>query len=295
MKDSVATWLAVAGKYSIPEHDEVIDLAVQVQEMLLSEEPNELTVRKGQKAKDRLVTGNLRLVVSIARKYQNRGLPLDVLCQEGVKGLIRAAEKFDPKKGYRFSTYAHAWIRQAVTRAIAEQSRTIRIPVHVYEKLSAFKRVRRDLTLEMGRSPSLDEIADRLGWKVEKIQDLFNSTKEAYSLDKPSPAEDSDLHAIVADGRDEFELVEQADVKERVRHALSILPARERLAVTLRFGLETGQSLSLDNVSAELYKRGFGSPDKKGQAMSRERVRQIINSSLRRLKGNRDLKGLIGA
>lgn len=294
MADSIRLWLQNAGKYPLLTHDEIIDLAVQVQAWQTAENPDALTVKRGKRARNKIINGNLRLVATIAKKHTDRGLEFDVLCQEGVKGLARAAEKYDPTLGYQFSTYAHNWIKQAVTRAIAQDARTIRIPVHIYEKLCKVKKASRELTQELGRRPTVQEIAGRAKFTVEKVEQLLDWARNPLSLDAAiAPSGEGCLHEVVSDSKDEFGAIATEDVKERVRQALSILPARDRLAVMLRFGLETGQPLPLEGVSKELYQRGFGSPDKKGQAMSRERVRQIINSSLRRLKGNRDLKGLI--
>lgn len=227
-----------------------------------------------QNAKDRLIKANLRLVVSIAKKYTNRGLHFFDLVQEGNIGLIKAVEKFEHRKGFKFSTYATWWIRQAITRSISDQARTIRVPVHMIEQINKVVRESRQLMQVLGREPNDEEVADRLGWSVARVKSVKNVAREPISLETPIGEEEDSLLGDFIEDKDVENPAHQTAftlLQEQLRTVLSTLPAREQEVLKMRFGLEDGYSLTLEEVG--LY---FN--------VTRERIRQIEAKALRRLR-----------
>ncbi|MFL5906015.1 MAG: sigma-70 family RNA polymerase sigma factor [Solirubrobacterales bacterium] len=259
--DSLRLYLRSIGSVDLLTADQEVDLAKGIE-------------RGDMGAKRHMVEANLRLVVSIAKSYLGRGLSFLDLIQEGSLGLIRAVEKFDYRRGYKFSTYATWWIRQAVTRALADKSRTIRIPVHMVEKLNRVVHVERHLVQRLGREPEPAEIGDELGWTVREVREVLRVSQMPVSLEKPiGDEDDSELGDFVADDNVESPFDKASDnlQREDVQRALAVLPLRDRLVLELRYGLNGRAPMTLEEVGDT-----FG--------VTRERIRQIENSTLKRLK-----------
>jgi RNA polymerase primary sigma factor len=259
--DSLRLYLRAIGQVDLLTAQQEVELAKRIE-------------RGDMLAKRQMVEANLRLVVSIAKGYLGRGLSFLDLIQEGSLGLIRAVEKFDYRRGYKFSTYATWWIRQAVTRAIADKARTIRIPVHMVEKLNRVAHVERQLVQKLGREPEPAEIAEELRWPVSDVRDILRVAQLPVSLEKPVGDEDeSELGDFVADDAvlEPFEEASEHLQKEGVKKALEALPDRERRVIELRYGLAGTEPLTLEEVG-----RTFG--------VTRERIRQIENNTLKKLK-----------
>jgi RNA polymerase primary sigma factor len=259
--DSLRLYLRSIGRVDLLTAQDEVSLARRIE-------------RGDMEAKQGMIEANLRLVVSIAKSYLGRGLSFLDLIQEGSLGLIRAVEKFDYRRGYKFSTYATWWIRQAVTRAIADKARTIRIPVHMVEKLNKVVHVERQLVQELGREPSPDEIAAELEITAREVKDIQRMAQLPVSLEKPiGEEEDSELGDFVEDEAAEspFESALENLRKENVRKALEALPQREREVIEMRFGLKGSEARTLEEVG-----RAFG--------VTRERIRQIENNTLKKLE-----------
>ncbi len=245
--------------------------------LLIAEQEQDLAKRMlegDQEAKDMLIEANLRLVVSIAKRYLGRGMQFLDLIQEGNLGLIKAVDKFDHSKGFKFSTYATWWIRQAITRAIADQARTIRIPVHMVETINRLVRVQRSLIQELGREPEVEEIAEEMGLPVEKVREIQKISQEPVSLEKPiGEEEDSHLGDFIPD-EDALSPADQVAytlLKEQLLEAMSGLTPREEKVLRLRFGLDDGRQRTLEEVGREFN-------------VTRERIRQIEAKALRKLR-----------
>ncbi len=299
VEDPVRMYLKEIGKVPLLSADEEIELAQNMEDgAVATEKINVLKGRldgaseeekagikeeiktlqrdvdKGADAKKRLAEANLRLVVSIAKRYVGRGMLFLDLIQEGNLGLIKAVEKFDYKKGYKFSTYATWWIRQAITRAIADQARTIRIPVHMVETINKLIRVSRQLLQELGREPSPEEIAKEMNMPVERVREILKISQEPVSLETPiGEEEDSHLGDFIKD--DNVPVPADAAaftlLKEQLEEVLGTLTEREQKVLTLRFGLEDGRARTLEEVGKEFN-------------VTRERIRQIEAKALRKLR-----------
>jgi RNA polymerase primary sigma factor len=270
--DALQLFLNEAGRYKLLTATEEVALSKRIE-------------RGDKRAKDQMINSNLRLVVSIAKRYQGHGLSLLDLIQEGIIGLIRAVEKFDWRRGYKFSTYATWWIRQAVQRGVANKSRTIRIPVHILERETKISRAERELVAELEHQPTEDEIAKRAKLPVKQVREVRKAARAVTSLDKPLGGEgDSSLGDIVATSEDNVE--EEIHVgltEETLKRAVSALPEREQDVVNLRYGMNgDGEPKSLDEIGRRL-------------GITRERVRQIEAQALRRLAVNREIEALRSA
>jgi len=259
--DSLRLYLRSIGRVSLLTAEQEVHLAQRIE-------------RGDMQAKQQMIEANLRLVVSIAKGYLGRGLTFLDLIQEGSLGLIRAVEKFDHRRGFKFSTYATWWIRQAVTRAIADKGRTIRIPVHMVEKLNKVVHVERQLVQTLGREPTPEEIALELDCPVREVRDILRMAQQPVSLEKPiGEEEESELGDFVEDQTAEspFELASENLRRDNVRRALAALPQREREVIEMRFGLSGGRPRTLEEVG-----RAFN--------VTRERIRQIENHTLKKLE-----------
>ena len=270
--DSVRMYLREIGKIPLLTGEEEFALAQRV-------------LKGDKKAKDKMAEANMRLVVSIAKRYSGRGLDFLDLIQEGNTGLLRAVEKFDPDKGFKFSTYATWWIRQAITRAIADQARTIRIPVHMVETINNLLRTQRRMTQEFNREPTIEELAKELEMTPEKIEYVIKIKQDITSLDagigRDGDEEDSTLSDFVED-EDSVTPEESAAtqlLKEQVREVLSSLSDREQKIIRMRFGLDNGKNHTLEEVGQEF-------------AVTRERIRQIEAKALIKLRKHKDSKKL---
>ena len=261
INDPVRMYLKEIGQIKLLQLDEEMELARRISE-------------GDQQAKDTLAEANLRLVVSIAKRYIGRGMLFLDLIQEGNIGLIKAVEKFDVTKGYKFSTYATWWIRQAITRAIADQARTIRVPVHMVETINKLARVQRQMTLELNREPTEEELAKKVNLPIEKIRDIYKISQDPVSLETPiGEEEDSHLGDFVPDERNmgPEEYATNELLKDEISEVLLTLTEREEKVIRLRFGLEDGKSRTLEEVG-----QMFG--------VTRERIRQIEAKALRKLR-----------
>jgi len=267
--DSLRLYLREIGKVDLLTADQEVALAKRIE-------------RGDMSAKTHMIQANLRLVVSIAKGYLGRGLTFLDLIQEGSLGLIRAVEKFDYRRGYKFSTYATWWIRQAVTRAIADKARTIRIPVHMVEKLNKVVHIERQLVQRLGREPTPEEIGTELEITVEEVREIMRMSQLPVSLDKPiGEDEESELGDFVPDDQAEspFDTASLSLRREDVQTALDSLPERERLVLELRYGLSGEQPYTLEEVG-----QAFG--------VTRERIRQIENNTLKKLETLPEAQGL---
>ena len=270
--DSVRLYLREIGKIPLLNSEEELALAQRV-------------VAGDKKAKDKMAEANMRLVVSIAKRYSGRGLDFLDLIQEGNTGLLRAVEKFDPDKGFKFSTYATWWIRQAITRAIADQARTIRIPVHMVETINKLLRTQRRMTQELNREPTIEELAKELEMEPDKVEYVIKIKQDITSLDagvgRDGEDEDSVLGDFIEDedGATPEESATSQLLKEQVQSILSTLSDREQKIVKMRFGLENGKSHTLEEVGQEF-------------AVTRERIRQIEAKALAKLRKHKDAKKL---
>jgi RNA polymerase primary sigma factor len=266
--DALQLFLREAGRHQLLTAAQEVELAKRIERGDLS-------------AKERMIQSNLRLVVSIAKNYRNQGLPFLDLIQEGTLGLIRAVEKFDWRRGFKFSTYATWWIRQAVARALADKARTIRMPVHIVERLQKINRADRLLWTQLGREPSLEEIADEASLTVQQVLEVRAAARASTSLDAPVGDADDAVFGDFVAGEEPLpeETVELHLRSEALRRALASLPEREREVVAMRYGLAGAEPQTLEEIGRRL-------------GLTRERVRQIELESLRRLAGLRELEAV---
>ena len=270
--DSVRLYLREIGKIPLLSAGEEMDLARRI-------------VEGDKKAKDKMAEANMRLVVSIAKRYSGRGLDFLDLIQEGNTGLLRAVEKFDPDKGFKFSTYATWWIRQAITRAIADQARTIRIPVHMVETINKLLRTQRRMTQELNREPTIEELSKELDMEPEKIEYVIKIKQDISSLDAGVGRDSEDDDSVLQDFIVDEDTVSPEDsasnqlLKEQVQEILSSLSDREQKIVRMRFGLDNGKNHTLEEVGQEF-------------AVTRERIRQIEAKALAKLRKHKDAKKL---
>jgi len=286
--DLVRVYLNGIGKTALLTAEQEVELAKRIEAGVFAQHMLDTTddlpaveradlralVRDGRTAKNHLLEANLRLVVSLAKRYTGRGMPLLDLIQEGNLGLIRAVEKFDYAKGFKFSTYATWWIRQAITRGMADQSRTIRLPVHLVEQVNKLARLKRELHQQLGRDATHEELADGTGIPVEKIADLLDHSRDPVSLDMPVGSdEEAPLGDFIedADASDAESAVISGLLQDDMRRVLSTLDQREQLVIRMRYGLEDGQPRTLDQIG-----RHF--------SLSRERVRQIEREVMSKLR-----------
>ncbi|AFY44889.1 RNA polymerase sigma factor, RpoD/SigA family [Nostoc sp. PCC 7107] len=303
-KDLVRTYLHEIGRIPLLDHEQEINFGKQVQQMMslltakeklviqLNRQPTQLEfaeyiklsesellqqLQQGYQAKEQMIRANLRLVVSIAKKYQRRNLDFLDLIQEGSLGLERGVEKFDPTRGYKFSTYAYWWIRQAITRAIAEQGRTIRLPIHLTEKLNKIKRTQRELAQKLGHTPSTTEIAAELSLDPKEIRDYLLLARQPLSLElRVGPERDTELHDMLEDdGLSPESYADQSFLQQNIHDLLSKLTAQQREILTLRFGLTNENTLSLSEIGQRM-------------GISRERVRQLELQALMTLRRHKD-------
>jgi RNA polymerase primary sigma factor len=270
--DSVRLYLREIGKIPLLNAEEELALAQRV-------------VAGEKKAKDKMAEANMRLVVSIAKRYSGRGLDFLDLIQEGNTGLLRAVEKFDPDKGFKFSTYATWWIRQAITRAIADQARVIRIPVHMVETINKLLRTQRRMTQELNREPTIEELAKELEMEPEKVEYVIKIKQDIQSLDAGVGRDGEDEDSVLQDFIEDEESATPEEsattqlLKEQVQSVLSTLSDREQKIVRMRFGLDNGKSHTLEEVGQEF-------------AVTRERIRQIEAKALAKLRKHKDAKKL---
>ena len=298
--DSVRSYLRDIGRIPLLEHDEEILLGRQVQRMMvlkemkkeleldteglagamdLTEKEIRKELRDGERAKDKMVTANLRLVVSVAKKYTKRNMELLDIIQEGTIGLVRGVEKFDPGRGYKFSTYAYWWIRQGITRAIAEKSRAIRLPIHITENLNKLKKAQRELSQMNGQMPNVFELATHLDLTVDEIKDLMCKARQPTSLEiKIGENRDTALIDLLEDETQLPELIlERQYIKEDIRELISELPEMQAAVVAMRYGIgdEMLEPMSMTAIGQVLN-------------MSRDRVRTLEHKALRGLRANSD-------